>query len=101
MLLKLLFNVICKYNIIFNFYCYKYFRDISEWYKLQLEFARFSQIPIGNLENDYPIFVSDVLYARILKKNKHLLWISDTSRPDLGGSEEDDNSFGKNLNKFF
>ena len=30
----------------------------------------------------------------MLKKNGHLLWLSERTLPDLGGSEEDDTSFG-------
>ena len=36
---------------------------------------------------------SDVFFSRLLQDNKHLWWISDGCRPDLGGLEEDENLF--------
>lgn len=36
------------------------------------------------------IFGSDLFLARHLRKHNHLLWLSPTSRPDLGGKEADD-----------
>ena len=69
-------------------------RAIEPWYQSIVERSRYAQVPIGNLEADHPIYFSDVLFGRMLKKNSHLLWISETILPDLGGSEEDDVSFG-------
>jgi hypothetical protein len=34
------------------------------------------------------MFVSDVMYARSLKQAGHVLWYSETSKPDLGGNED-------------
>jgi DNA polymerase epsilon subunit 1 len=48
-------------------------------------------VPIGNLPADYKTFVSDVFFARALKHENHLLWVSSSALPDLGGTEEDDN----------
>ncbi len=45
------------------------------------------------MASDFTVFVSDVLYARHLKKENHLLWISETDKPDLGGKEDEDNFF--------
>jgi DNA polymerase epsilon subunit 1 len=35
--------------------------------------------------------VVDIFYARALKRANHLVWMSPTDRPDLGGQELDDN----------
>ena len=45
---------------------------------------------MGNLEEDSAIAAIDTLYARNLSKNRHVLWFSDTSLPDLGGHEDQD-----------
>lgn len=35
--------------------------------------------------------MADAFYGRLLRHNRHVLWASETSRPDLGGTEGDDN----------
>lgn len=45
---------------------------------------------MGNLPQDVSIFGSDLFLARHLQKHNHLLWLSPTARPDLGGKEADD-----------
>lgn len=47
-------------------------------------------MPVGNLPEDISIFGSDLFLARHLRKHNHLLWLSPTARPDLGGKEADD-----------
>uniref|UniRef100_A0A4W3JDP1 DNA polymerase epsilon catalytic subunit n=1 Tax=Callorhinchus milii TaxID=7868 RepID=A0A4W3JDP1_CALMI len=54
------------------------------------EMARYYHIPIGNLPDDISIFGSDLFFSRHLRRHNHLLWLSPTSRPDLGGKEADD-----------
>jgi len=56
-------------------------------------FARYSHIPIGNMPHDVWSYTSDVFFSRLLADQKHLWWISDGCRPDLGGLEEDENLF--------
>ena len=56
----------------------------------QLDQARYFHIPVGNIPaNDPFIFAADIFYARHLSRSNHVLWISPTDRPDLGGKEED------------
>ncbi|KYO36959.1 DNA polymerase epsilon catalytic subunit A [Alligator mississippiensis] len=55
------------------------------------EMSRYYHIPIGNLPDDISIFGSDLFFSRHLHRHNHLLWLSPTSRPDLGGKEADDN----------
>jgi len=52
--------------------------------------SRYSLIPVGNLEQDCALSVIDNLYARNLSINRHVLWYSNTSVPDLGGHEDQD-----------
>lgn len=51
---------------------------------------RYYHLPVGNLPHDVSIFGSDLFLARHLRKHNHLLWLSPTARPDLGGKEADD-----------
>lgn len=53
--------------------------------------CRYFHIPIGNLPEDISTFGSDLFFARHLQRHNHLLWLSPTARPDLGGKEADDN----------
>ena len=53
--------------------------------------CRYFHIPIGNLPEDISTFGSDLFFARHLQRHNHLLWLSPTCRPDLGGKEADDN----------
>jgi DNA polymerase epsilon subunit 1 len=64
-------------------------------FKLQakLEQSRYLHVPLGNLPKDTTIFGCDLFYARHLQKHSHLLWCSESERPDLGGKEADDNRF--------
>uniref|UniRef100_A0A8D1TG87 DNA polymerase epsilon catalytic subunit n=1 Tax=Sus scrofa TaxID=9823 RepID=A0A8D1TG87_PIG len=55
------------------------------------EMSRYFHIPVGNLPEDISTFGSDLFFARHLQRHNHLLWLSPTSRPDLGGKEADDN----------
>lgn len=64
------------------------FIDMGDWFENRVNAARYSFIPIGNLPHDAPIFIIDTVFARTLSMNKHLVWYSDTPRPDLGGHED-------------
>eukprot|EP00794_Sanderia_malayensis_P002850 gene2850-3296_t len=68
------------------------FLEVDRWLQVQLENARYFHIPIGNIPaSDPTLFAGDIFFARNLKKHGHLLSMSPTERPDLGGKEEDDN----------
>ncbi len=51
----------------------------------QLYQARYAHIPIGNLPSNFSLFVSDVFYSRHLTRHNHILWVSPSDNPDLGG----------------
>ncbi|XP_011332677.2 DNA polymerase epsilon catalytic subunit A isoform X4 [Ooceraea biroi] len=55
------------------------------------EQCRFFHAPIGNIPADPTLFGADLFYARHLHRNNFVLWCSLTEKPDLGGSENDDN----------
>ncbi|XP_048370765.1 DNA polymerase epsilon catalytic subunit A [Sphaerodactylus townsendi] len=54
------------------------------------EMSRYYHIPVGNLPDDISTFGTDLFFSRHLHRHNHLLWLSPTSRPDLGGKEADD-----------
>ena len=59
--------------------------DCFSWFKKQLEFCEFTQIPIGNIfDVDFTLFSMDLFYSRILSTENHLLWTSSSDFPDLG-----------------
>eukprot|EP01105_Mastigella_eilhardi_P017644 TRINITY_DN4063_c0_g1_i2.p1 TRINITY_DN4063_c0_g1~~TRINITY_DN4063_c0_g1_i2.p1 ORF type:complete len:2253 (-),score=629.40 TRINITY_DN4063_c0_g1_i2:1326-7811(-) len=66
--------------------------DTDTWLEYQLKCARYANVPLGNMEADTCLFLADVLFARELQSSQCLLWVSGNNRPDLGGSEYDDNS---------
>lgn len=59
--------------------------------ELMAEQCRFFHAPIGNIPADPTLFGADLFYARHLHRNNFVLWCSPTEKPDLGGSENDDN----------
>lgn len=59
---------------------------------LMLEQCRYFHLPIGNMPADTVLFGADLFYARNLQKHNFVLWWSANHRPDLGGSETDDNT---------
>lgn len=68
------------------------FADVSNWLPNQLTLARFSGIPVGNMSiKDVHSQALDVLVGRELRNQDHVLWASESARPDLGGVEEEDN----------
>eukprot|EP01104_Vermistella_antarctica_P000854 TRINITY_DN1094_c0_g1_i4.p1 TRINITY_DN1094_c0_g1~~TRINITY_DN1094_c0_g1_i4.p1 ORF type:complete len:1939 (-),score=642.87 TRINITY_DN1094_c0_g1_i4:40-5856(-) len=73
------------------------FTGFRDYYRDMVDFAKFAQVPIGNLDSDYVLDVIDVFFSRALTESGHLLWVSDSGRPDLGLSEDDDNSFDDEL----
>ncbi|KAJ3352743.1 DNA polymerase epsilon catalytic subunit [Entophlyctis luteolus] len=68
-----------------------HFLNLNSFLHERIELSRFADIPIGNIENDYPLFLTDVFFARRLTKSDMVLWYSPSERPDLGGREQDDN----------
>lgn len=59
------------------------------WFADRIKAARYSHLPVCNIGADALTSMIDVLYARTLKENRHLLWASPNNYPDLGGTELD------------
>lgn len=57
------------------------FDDFSD----RLHCARYGEIPVGNIDIDMAMQLNDVTFGRLLQANKHVLWASPESQPDLGG----------------
>lgn len=54
-----------------------------------VELARYGDIPLCNLDKDYPCFLIDIAYARRLQKADVVLWWSGAPLPDHAGHEKD------------
>ncbi|CAM9478652.1 unnamed protein product [Pylaiella littoralis] len=61
------------------------------WLADRLLCARYAHLPLANIGADAPCAMADAFFGRLLRHNRHALWASETSRPDLGGTEGDDN----------
>ncbi|XP_020776588.1 DNA polymerase epsilon catalytic subunit A [Boleophthalmus pectinirostris] len=68
----------------------RHYLNLDSCLSQAFDMARYYHLPVGNLPQDISIFGSDLFLARHLRKHNHLLWLSPTSRPDLGGKEVDD-----------
>ncbi|EGG20436.1 putative DNA polymerase epsilon subunit A [Cavenderia fasciculata] len=76
------------------------YEEVDKWWMHYVGMARYSNIPIGNLVGgDYAQMVTDTEFSRLLTDSSHLLWMSYSNSPDLGGTEEDDAKFHEELPK--
>ena len=66
------------------------FLTLDAWWNHRVQSARYSGIPVGNIGDDVPCDMMDMLFARALHKAKFLLWASPGPVPDLGGKELDE-----------
>jgi DNA polymerase epsilon subunit 1 len=65
------------------------FLIFPRWFADRLECARYAHVPLCNLGSDALTTIIDVLFARQLQHNRHLLWASEGPLPDIGGAEAD------------
>ncbi|XP_076845905.1 DNA polymerase epsilon catalytic subunit A [Brachyhypopomus gauderio] len=68
----------------------KHYLNLDSCLSQAFDMARYYHLPVGNLPEDVSIFGSDLFLARHLRRHNHLMWLSPTARPDLGGKEADD-----------
>jgi DNA polymerase epsilon subunit 1 len=54
-----------------------------------ISFAEYYDVPLGHIDGDQLLFLSDINFARRVAEQDGVLWWSPTGRPDLGGIEED------------
>ncbi|KAF2481504.1 hypothetical protein BDY17DRAFT_301453 [Neohortaea acidophila] len=67
-----------------------HYLDLGLWVQHLLEFSRYGNVPLCNLEKDDPRFLIDIAYARRLQKERIVLWWSEDARPDHAGYQKDD-----------
>lgn len=75
----------------------EHFLNMDEIVSNRIDLSRYGNVPICNIEADYTLFLSDLFLARKLVKADMILWCSPSSKPDLGGSEQDDNRSDSDL----
>ncbi|XP_075685545.1 DNA polymerase epsilon catalytic subunit A [Rhinoderma darwinii] len=69
----------------------RHYLNLDSCLSQAFDMARYYHLPVGNLPDDVSTFGSDLFFSRHLRRHNHLLWLSPSSRPDLGGKEADDN----------
>ncbi|KAI0946543.1 hypothetical protein AcW1_009982 [Taiwanofungus camphoratus] len=63
--------------------------SMGPWLDRTIALADYYDIPVGHIEGDQPLLLSDVEFARRLADHDIVLWWSPRGRPDLGGLEND------------
>ena len=67
-------------------YCYL---NCGMWLDYTIALSDYYDVPIGHVDGDQPLVLSDISFARRLIQQDMVLWWSPTERPDLGGREAD------------
>ncbi|EGO19905.1 hypothetical protein SERLADRAFT_363759 [Serpula lacrymans var. lacrymans S7.9] len=67
---------------------YRYL-SVGGWLDRLVVLADYYDVPIGHIEGDQPLLLSDITFARRLIQQDTVLWWSPSERPDLGGLEDD------------
>ncbi|KAG6831555.1 hypothetical protein H0H92_009474 [Tricholoma furcatifolium] len=63
--------------------------SMGAWIDRLTSLADYYDVPVGNIEGDQPLAMSDLSFARRLVDQDILLWWSSGENPDLGGIEND------------
>ncbi|KDQ64760.1 hypothetical protein JAAARDRAFT_145864 [Jaapia argillacea MUCL 33604] len=63
--------------------------SVGVWLDRTISLADYYDIPVGHIDGDLPLFLSDMTFARRLMKEDMVLWWSPGERPDLGGVQDD------------
>jgi DNA polymerase epsilon subunit 1 len=63
--------------------------SIGAWIDRMASLADYYDVPIGHIEGDQPLLMSDISFARRLIQQDIVLWWSTGDHPDLGGVEND------------
>jgi DNA polymerase epsilon subunit 1 len=69
--------------------------ELRDFVNFRVELSKYSNVPICNFEPDANIFCSDLIFSRMLKSHKQILWYSPSGFPDLGGGTEDHDFLGE------
>ncbi|KAJ1654851.1 DNA polymerase epsilon catalytic subunit [Dispira simplex] len=70
-----------------------HFFNVSQWVHERVAQARYADTPVGNIEQNPALFLSDLFLARRLLSQNVVLWWSPSRKPDLGGREEDEHQW--------
>jgi DNA polymerase epsilon subunit 1 len=62
---------------------------VGTWLAQSIALADYYEIPVGHLEGDHPLLLSDIDLARRLTEGDMALWWSPGELPDLGGVQDD------------
>ncbi|KAL6523491.1 hypothetical protein OROGR_017094 [Orobanche gracilis] len=65
----------------------------SRWLTERISLSRYSHVPVGNFELDWLIHTADIFFARALRDQQQILWVSDNGIPDLGGDNEEETCY--------
>ncbi|KAI3724149.1 hypothetical protein L2E82_35917 [Cichorium intybus] len=65
----------------------------SRWLNERISLSRYSHVPLSNFELDWLIHTADVFFARALRDQQQILWVSDNGIPDLGGDNEEETCY--------
>ncbi|GKB49505.1 DNA polymerase epsilon catalytic subunit A-like protein, partial [Tanacetum coccineum] len=56
-------------------------------------------VPLDNFEQDWVIHTADIFFARALRDQQQILWVSDNGIPDLGGDNEEETCYSDEVNQ--
>lgn len=62
----------------------------DQWLQDRVHQSRYAVTPLGNIQKDSYVALIDILFARSLNMNGHIIWYSKSNMPDLGGHEDQD-----------
>ncbi|KAH9975457.1 hypothetical protein BGW80DRAFT_1486180 [Lactifluus volemus] len=68
--------------------CQRYL-SLGPWIDRMTALAEYYDVPIGHIDGDQPLLLSDIVFARRLVNQDMILWWSPSGCPDLGGLEDD------------
>jgi len=68
--------------------CQRYL-SLGSWIDRMSALAEYYDVPIGHIDGDQPLLLSDVVFSRRLISQDMILWWSPSGRLDLGGLEDD------------
>ncbi|KZT02860.1 DUF1744-domain-containing protein [Laetiporus sulphureus 93-53] len=63
--------------------------SMGTWLDRSIALANYYDVPVGHIDGDQPLLLSDIDFARRLTEHDIVLWWSPGNRPDLGGIEDD------------
>ncbi|KAF9073524.1 hypothetical protein BDP27DRAFT_1417011 [Rhodocollybia butyracea] len=63
--------------------------SIGGWIDRLMSLSEYYDLPLGHIEGDQPLYLSDISFARRLVQQDMVLWWSSSEVPDLGGIEND------------